>query len=153
VIQEFLRNVEIFRDLEDDDLAEVLTHGMLKRHPAGAMLLVEGSPGGALHIIHEGQVRISKSVPTGGEEALAILAPGDFFGEIEFFDGAPASANAVAHTECEVLSIPHEEVRELMTHHPEMSARFLWAFGRTLAYRLREMNERVAGFLAISRAF
>ena len=61
-------------------------------------------------MIHQGQVRISKVVPGVGEEALAILGPGDFFGEIEFFDGAPASAHAIAHTDCEILSVPHGEI-------------------------------------------
>jgi CRP-like cAMP-binding protein len=88
-----------------------------------------------------------------GEEALIILGPGEFFGEVEFFDHAPASAHAIAHSECEVLSLPHAEVEGLMRSHPEVGARFLWAFGRTLATRLREMNQRVASIFAMSRAF
>ena len=77
-------------------------------------------------------MRISKVVPGVGEEALAILEPGDFFGEVEFFDGAPASAHAIAHTECEILSIPHQEMRALIKSRPELAARFLWAFGGPL---------------------
>jgi CRP/FNR family cyclic AMP-dependent transcriptional regulator len=92
VIQEFLKTVPLFRELDDDDLAQVLMVGLLRRHPEGAVLTTEGAPGGQLHVIHQGRVRISKVVPGVGEEALAILGPGDFFGEIEFFDGAPASA-------------------------------------------------------------
>jgi CRP-like cAMP-binding protein len=98
-------------------------------------------------------VRISKVVPGVGEEALAILGPGEFFGEVEFFDGAPASAHALAHTDCEVLSIPHEEVKRLAENRPDLSAKFLWAFGRTLAGRLRESNQKMASLFAITRDF
>jgi CRP-like cAMP-binding protein len=152
MIQEFLRNVPLFRELDEEELAQVLMVGMVKRYPAGAVIVTEGAPGGRLYVIHDGDVRISKVVPGVGEEALTILHPGDFFGEVEFFDGSPASAHAIAHTDCEVLSIPHPEVEALMRTHPGLSAKFLWAFGRTLATRLRDMNHRMAAFFAMSRA-
>jgi CRP-like cAMP-binding protein len=136
-----LKTVPLFRELDDDELAQVLMVALVKRYPPGSVILTEGTSGGQLHIIHQGQVRISKVVPGVGEEALTILSPGDFFGEVEFFDGSPASA------------IPHREVEGLMQSRPELSAKFLWAFGRTLAVRLRDTNQRMASLLAISRAF
>ena len=153
MIQEFLKTVPLFRDLDDDALAQVLMVGLVKRFAEGASILTEGTPGGQLHVIHEGRVRISKVVPGVGEEALSILGPGEFFGEVEFFDHAASSAHAIAHTECEILTIPHREVEGLMRSHPEIGAQFLWAFGRTLAGRLREMNQKVASIFAISKAF
>ncbi len=153
MIQEFLRGVPLFRDLDDDDLAQLLMAGRVRRFAEGTPVLTEGASGGELHVIHTGKVRISKVVPGVGEEALAILEPGDFFGELEFFDGAPASAHAIAHGECEILSIPHQEMRGLIKNRPELSARFLWAFGGTLARRLRETNHKMAMLFAISRRF
>jgi CRP/FNR family cyclic AMP-dependent transcriptional regulator len=153
VIQEFLRSVPLFHELDDDELAQVLMVGVVKRYPAGASILTEGAAGGQLHVIHEGQVRISKTVPGAGEEALTILQAGDFFGEVEFFDGAPASAHAIAHANCEILSIPHREMQALMLSRPALSAKFLWAFARTLAARLRETNQKMTSLFAISRDF
>ena len=153
MIQEFLKTVPLFRELDDDELTQVLMVGLVKRHPEGAHILTEGSTGGQLHVIHQGHVRISKVIPGAGEEALAILRPGEFFGEVEFFDGAPASANAIAHTDCEVLSIPHREVTALMATRPELAAKFLWAFARTLATRLRETDQRMVTLFAITRDF
>jgi CRP/FNR family transcriptional regulator, cyclic AMP receptor protein len=153
MIQEFLRTVPLFQELDDEELTQVLLVSLIKRYPTGSHILVEEQPGGQLHVIRDGQIRISKSVPGLGEEALTILGPGEFFGEVEFFDGSPASAHAIAHTDCEVLQIPHEEMRGLIQSHPELAARFFWAFGRTLASRLRETNQRMASLLAISRTF
>lgn len=153
MIQEFLRTVPLFRELDDDELAQVLMVGLVKRYREGVAILTEGEAGGQLQIIREGQVRISKIVPGVGEEALTILGPGEFFGEIEFFDGAPASAHAIAHTDCEVLALPHHEVLALMRTWPGLSAKFLWGFARTLAVRLRATDKRMASLLAISRSF
>lgn len=153
MIQDFLKTVPLFHELDDDELAQVLMVGLVKRYPEGARILTEGAAGGQLHVIHQGQVRISKVIPGAGEEALAILQPGDFFGEVEFFDGSPASANAIAHSDCEVLSIPHREVASLMQSRPALSAKFLWAFARTLAARLRETDQRMVTLFAIARDF
>ena len=153
MIQEFLRTVPLFRELDDDELAQILMVGLVKRYPEAASILTEGESGGRLHVITEGEVRISKNVPGVGEEALTILRPGDFFGEVQFFDGAPASAHAIAHSDCEVLSIPHAEVEGLIRSRPGLAAKFFWAFGRTLAGRLRDTNQKMATLLAISKTF
>jgi CRP/FNR family transcriptional regulator, cyclic AMP receptor protein len=153
LIQEFLRTVPLFRELDDDELAQILMVGMVKRYPETTHILTEGESGGRLYVITEGEVRISKEVPGVGEEALTILRSGDFFGEVQFFDGGPASAHAIAHSDCEILSIPHVEVESMIRSRPGLAAKFFWAFGRTLAGRLRETNARMATLLAISRTF
>lgn len=123
----------------------------VRRYGAGSLILTEGQPGGHLHCIHEGRVRISKVVPGVGEEALTILEPGDFFGEMELFDGLPASAHAVAHTDCELLSVPHAVLVDLANGRPQVATAFLWAFGSTLSRRLRDTNQKMATLFAISR--
>ena len=153
MIQDFLRTVELFGDLEDDELAHVLMVGMVKRHRAGNVILTEGASGGHLHVIHQGSVRLSKHVPGAGEEALTILGPGEIFGETEFFDGLAPSAHVIAHTDCAVLSIPHAEVRALMEHRPALTGKILWALGRTVARRVRESHRQMASLFAISRDF
>lgn len=153
MIQDFLRTVELFGDLEDDELAHVLMVGMVKRYRAGNAILTEGAAGGHLHVIHQGSVRLSKHVPGAGEEALTILGSGEIFGETEFFDGLAPSAHVIAHTDCDVLAIPHAEVRALMLSRPVLTGKILWALGRTLARRVRENHRQMASLFAISRDF
>jgi CRP/FNR family cyclic AMP-dependent transcriptional regulator len=149
----FLRTVPLFEALDDEERGQILAIGRVRSYPQGAHLLEDGAPGGHLHVVHQGCVRIGKTLPTGVEEALALLGPGEIFGEVEFFDGSPASAQAVAHEPCEVFSIPHDEMLGLLKRRPELCAKFLWTFGKTLAVRLRDMNERIAALFVMSRAF
>jgi CRP/FNR family transcriptional regulator, cyclic AMP receptor protein len=153
MIQQALKSVPIFRELDDDELAQVLMVGLVRRFAKGATVFKEGEAGRSLYVITEGQVRISKVVPGVGEEALSILPRGDLFGEVEFFDGAPSTANAIAHTDCEVLVIPHREMAGMLGSRPSLAAKFFWAFGRTLAGRLRDSDHRMAALLAMSRGF
>ena len=153
MIQDFLRTIELFEDLDDDQFAHLLMVGMVKRYRAGNVILTEGTTSGNVHVIHQGSARLSKHVPGAGEEALTILGPGEIFGEMEFFDGQAPSANVIAHTDCDVVAIPHAEVRSLMESRPELAAKILWALGRTLARRVRESHRQMASLFAISRDF
>ena len=150
MIQEFLRRVPLFAELDDDELTHVLMAGLVRRHPEGTIIIREGAEASQLHVIHQGRVRIGKVVPGVGEEALTILGPGQYFGEVELLAGGTASAQAVAHTACEVLAIPYSEV-DLLMRRPELANKFLRAIARTLAERLRESNQRVVSLFALSR--
>ena len=46
MIQEFLRTVPLFRELDDDELAQILMVGLVKRYPEGTQILTEGESGG-----------------------------------------------------------------------------------------------------------
>ena len=151
MIQQLLRQIPLFKDLGDEDLAQLLMIGLVRKHREGATIVKEGVAGHRLHVICRGRVRISKMIPEVGEEALVILDAGDFFGEIEFLDGAPASASAIAHTACETFSIPHGELRAMLASRPELTARFLWVFAETLAARLRQTDRKLASFLSLGR--
>lgn len=152
MIQEFLRGLPLFSELDDDELAHLLIAGLLRRYREGAVILRDGAEAGQLHVIHQGRVRIGKLVPGFGEEALVILDRGDVFGEVELLDGGPACAQAVAHTDCEVLTIPHAEIAGLMGRRPELAARFYASLARMLAGRLRESNQRIVSLFALSRS-
>jgi CRP/FNR family cyclic AMP-dependent transcriptional regulator len=91
-------------------------------------------------------VRISKFIPNIGEEALAVLKEGDYFGEMALIDNFPRSAHAIANTDIEVLAIDKTELDYLMNMDHELGYKLLWKFTETLSKRLRETNEKNGGF-------
>ena len=91
--------IRLFREqgISRRELMTLATFSKEKRFPAGASLFQEGDEGSEMYVILEGRVMISKFIPGAGEEALAILERGDFFGEMSLIDGEPRSADAKAH--------------------------------------------------------
>ena len=76
-----LRNVPLFKDLDDRELAEVAELCREEKFVSGTYVFREGEAGNRLYLITEGEVRISRDVPGSGEEALAVLKAGAVFGE------------------------------------------------------------------------
>jgi CRP/FNR family transcriptional regulator, cyclic AMP receptor protein len=71
---------------------------------------------------------------------MALMEPGDLFGELGMLDGGVRSANARALEPSVVLSIPYAPVLEAFRSRPEM----LWGVTRLLAQRLRAMDEALS---------
>ena len=61
------------------------------------MIFREGEKGNEMYVVLEGRVMISKYIPGAGEEALAFLERGGYFGEMALIDNEPRSADAKAH--------------------------------------------------------
>lgn len=116
------------------------------------VLFRAGDPGDKLYLILDGKVRISRDVPGLGEEALAVLGEGEYFGEMALVDDAPRSADARVHERCKLLVIDKDELQHLLFLHKEIAYEILWNVTRTLAARLRETNEKMT-FLAASGKF
>ncbi|HEX4620162.1 MAG TPA: cyclic nucleotide-binding domain-containing protein [Myxococcaceae bacterium] len=104
-----------------------------------------------MYVVAEGKVRISKMVPGIGEEALAILEKGQYFGEMALIEEGPRSADAIAHIPSTVFAIRRDKLDQLLFTDKDLAFVLLWTFVRTLSARLREMNDKIKAFFAISR--
>ena len=91
--------------------------------------------------------RVSKLIPGVGEEALAFLARGDYFGEMALIDRLPRSAEAKAHSEgALVLSIPRDVLEGILNIQKVSSVRLLRLLSSLVAHRLREGDDRLVGW-------
>ena len=145
--------IRLFREqgLSRRELMTLATFSHEKRFTAGASLFQEGDEGSEMYIVLEGRAMISKFIPGAGEEALAILERGDFFGEMSLIDGEPRSADARAHGgPLTVLALDQGTVREVLAMDPHAALEFLQLLCRLVANRLREIDEKVIGWRIMS---
>src|SRR5688500_20232427 len=94
-VTELLKNVAIFKDLDDKELGEVAEVCKEENFKSGEYIFREGEAGNRLYLIVEGEVRISRDVPGSGEEALAVLKTGALFGEMSVFDRSERDRKSV----------------------------------------------------------
>ncbi|HLT29353.1 MAG TPA: cyclic nucleotide-binding domain-containing protein [Myxococcaceae bacterium] len=149
--QALLSEVPLFAGLTRAQLDRIAAVGKVRRYPARSHVFHEGDPGEEMFIVLNGAVRVSKSLSGLGEEALAILEPGQSFGEMSIIDDSPRSADAIVHRECELLVLSRQSLDELMFTDKDLAYVLLWAFVHTLSGRLRETNEKLKTFFASSR--
>ncbi|HPS78255.1 MAG TPA: cyclic nucleotide-binding domain-containing protein [Thermoanaerobaculaceae bacterium] len=117
------------------------------RFAEGTLIFAEGEPGDTLYVVLDGQVRISRRIPTLGEEALAILKRGDIFGEMALIDEKPRSADAIAHSgDCAVLAISRVDLARAASSDPSSMLGFVALMCQVLCRRLRAMTEQLVAW-------
>lgn len=148
-----LRQVSLFEGLLPIHLRRIAALCQEVQYKLGDRVFTHGDAGDGLYLILEGAVRISRSVSGIGEEALAVLKPGQYFGEMSIVDDdMPRSADAIAHESSRLLKLPKDDLRDLMFVDRELAYELLWRFVRTLSGRLRESNDRLL-MLTVSSKF
>jgi CRP-like cAMP-binding protein len=147
-----LRGIELFAGLKDPALELVARIATDEQHKRSTKIFRHGDPGEKLYLILEGKVRISREVPGMGEEALAVLGPGQVFGEMALLDELPRSADAIAHESCRLLVITRDGFDDLLFLNKDLAYEVLWSIVKMLLRRLRETNDKLT-FLSTSNKF
>ncbi len=148
--------VDLFKErgLSAAEMKLLATFSSEERFNEGSTMFREGEKGDKLYIVLDGRVRISKFIPGVGEEALAVLDRGDFFGEMALIDEKARSADAKAHEgDATVLSIDRATLNEILSMDPHASLQFLNLLCRMISRRLREINDKIVQWKYMSGGF
>ncbi|HXI59826.1 MAG TPA: cyclic nucleotide-binding domain-containing protein [Polyangia bacterium] len=149
---ELLSRINLFEDLQPSYLRHIASLGLEESYATGDVIFTEGAVGDKMYLILDGAVRISRTVPGMGEEALAVLKTGTYFGEMALIDDFPRSADARAHEACRLFVIRKEDMEDLLFVDRDLAYDLLWTFVRTLSARLRSTNDKMT-FLAVTNRF
>ena len=118
------------------------TTEFVRTYPKDTMVFSEGESGVELYIIRAGSVRITKIVDD-AEVILAILKPGDIFGEMALLENKPRSASAIAHEETTLLAVNRGNFKGMVVDQPKIISRLtvllserIWSLYKQLANTL-----------------
>lgn len=103
----------------------------------GDVIFYMGDPGTGLYLVTRGTVKVSLESADGQETMVALILPGDLFGELAVLDGEPRSATAVAMEPVEALFLRREDFVDFIEHTPGMAMRVIGMLCR----RLRQTDE------------
>lgn len=155
ILRTALRQVPLFRTLDDPQLHSIEALCAERRYRRGEVIFHQGDPGGWLYVIDSGYVRIYVVNPDGREMAIRVFGPGSAFGELSVIDGKPRSATAAALRDVSAFVLYREDVRTLLQQNSgialqiiEMLAerlRFTTTYSQSLAFL--DAPERVASVL------
>ncbi|NWF99866.1 MAG: cyclic nucleotide-binding domain-containing protein [Thermoanaerobaculaceae bacterium] len=145
-----LRSSALFAGLSEQELENLANLVRRVSYPKGTVVFAEGDPGDALYFVEAGRVRISKVLSGVGEEALAIFGPGSVFGEMAVLDGGRRSADAIVHEDARLLVLDRDRFQELLREDKEFAYQVLTGIVRSLAGRVREMNDKLFAFYALA---
>ena len=152
---EILSSIPYFARLDPPTL-ESISHAAIRRsYDAGQVVFLEGEPNSGLYAVQEGWLRAVKISPTGREQVIRFVGPGEMFNEIGVFAGGLNQVTVEALEAAVVWIIPRETLLGLMDTHPSLchlitqnlAERILHLIGLVEDLSLRTVEERLARLL------
>ncbi len=147
---DLLAKFKVFAELSHDELKTLADQSGRASFTAGQKILSAGDAGHCMYVILRGSVRVTAK--NGGNDLeLAVLSPGDFFGEVALVDDGPRSADVTAVDDCELLCITRMTLGVLAGLQPGAAIHLLAAIGRCLVARLRAGNQKYMDLILLGR--
>ncbi len=135
-----LRQAPLFSALDDEAATALLSSMAETRLRRGEVLFREGDNGDKLYVILDGKVKLGRSSVDGRESLVAVMGPGQMFGELPLFDPGPRSTTVTAVTDVVFASLSHEDLLKWLEGRPAVALGLL----SQLAARLRRSNDVVS---------
>ena len=117
-----------FPRLEDEQIAELIPDGFRRFHKAGEVLYREGDPTCDFVVILSGKVKIVEGFGSDAERVISVHGPGRFLGELNLLTGQTVFVTAVVAEPGEVLAVPVDRLREVVTRKPGIGDLILRAY-------------------------
>jgi CRP/FNR family transcriptional regulator, cyclic AMP receptor protein len=139
---EFLREVSIFKDLTEGELDAIKNIWTLKKIAPREKIVAEGVVMHEFFVICAGVVHVRR-LSHNHEVLLARMPVGGFFGEMNLFDEATATASVYAMGEVEVAVCTNATLRGFMASRPDIGYKITARLLAEVCQRLRQTNERL----------
>jgi CRP/FNR family transcriptional regulator, cyclic AMP receptor protein len=136
-----LSAIPLFSFLSKKDVESMVSLVHNRNYLAGEFIFYQGDPGIGLYIIREGEVIIQRQMPNNEIISLATFSKGDFFGELALIDGEKRSASSIAKSDARLGVIFKPDLDDYIDKFPKKGVRILQGISKTIASRLRSLNE------------
>lgn len=150
---EKLKGVTLFHNLSEAMLLDFAGYFKQTAYADGDVVFKEKSVGDTLFIIVDGEITIEKSMDEEGREfkALAILASGDFFGEMAVLEGQVRFAQARASKDSALYEIGRKQFFSFIKDHPDTGISIFSEIMKTLLKRLQHTSNELTMLFDLSR--
>lgn len=122
----YLNRLHLFNGLKEDQLAGIGAKLSEREVPAGKTIFKLGDKPDGFYMIYKGKVKVTRP-GADGEDFLAWLSAGDYFGEEALFENRTRSATITAMEDCELLFIGREGFDGLLKQYEKLKPNFLVA--------------------------
>lgn len=117
----YLKNCNLFERLTPDQVSRLETSSQSKQFKRGNLLYMPSDQSDSVLLLVSGRVKIYYVTDDGKQALLAIIDPGEMFGELAIFGSGQRNEFAEAMDSCTVVMIPGSEIQRLMEEHSDVS--------------------------------
>jgi CRP/FNR family cyclic AMP-dependent transcriptional regulator len=139
----YIKHCELFGRLTDGQLGRLEQSARMRRFPKGAAVYLTTDVSDGVFLLAEGRVKLCSYTADGKEAILALIEPGELFGELAIFDRSERDEHAEAVTDSTIVLLPGAEVERLMAESPELAL----GITKFIGFRRKRIERRLKNLL------
>lgn len=126
--------VPIFSGLTPDEMIEIALITRERTVDKGEIIYSAGDQVKRLYVLHTGRIKISRLSPSGKEQVIRVLGPGEFMGELSLFSPQPMTDNSEAMERTTMCLIEGSLLKDLMSKYPMIAFKIMEELSRRLEH-------------------
>ncbi len=135
----YLENFNLFKGLNPESMEKLNRITSMKEFPKSQPIYFANEPSDSIFFLKKGRVKLTRTSPDGKEMILALVNPGEVFGEMGFIDDGERTDYAIALDECLICAISKDDFRRFVEENPELNRRIT----KLIGFKLRKFSERI----------
>lgn len=136
----YLRHIDVFASMTDAEVRLLAERTVMQSYERGMLIARPEDPPDSIYLIKKGRVKLSRYSASGREQVLALLDPGEIYGERALAGATAVYCEAFEDSLICVLSL--RDFEQLLAAKPDLALRFI----KALAQRLRRAEEEIENF-------
>ena len=135
----YLKQIKLFADLPETDMKDMEEATRMEAVKRRQFIYLPGDAANTVFLLKSGRVKLSRVNEEGKELTLAILEPGEVFGEMEILEGVPRDTVAEAMDDVSICVMPRSYFEEMLKKDPGTSIRLT----KLMGLRLKRIESRI----------
>jgi CRP-like cAMP-binding protein len=135
---------------ENFNLTEILLLSQFMqvyRTGPGVEIIREGEAGDFMVFLIEGQIEVFKQDQWNAPRLMALIAPGESFGEMSMIDGEPRFASCIAAEPCMIAVLSRDSLARIILEQTTLGAKILMELVLMLSQRLRQTSSKLLAYM------
>lgn len=152
----YVSSCSLFQRLSEDQLSRLERYARTRTFAKGNAIYLPSDQSNGAFLLGTGRVRICSTTPDGKQAIMGFVKAGEIFGEMSLLQDGMREERAEAAEVCQVVLLPGDELRRLMSECSELSLGITKLIGvrrRRIERRLRSLlfrsNRERLGYLLL----
>jgi len=139
----YLKNCDLFDRLPSDQIESIEASSKIRTYESNSLVYLPNDRSDSVFLCASGRVKIYHLTSEGKQALLAIIEPGDVFGELAVFEGGTREDFAESMEKTSVIMIPGRTIQQLMESQPSVSL----SISRLMGLRRQRVERRLKSLL------
>lgn len=135
----YLENFNLFKELNQEKKVQLSKITIDREIQKSQPIYFANDPSNSIFLLKKGRVKLTRTSPEGKEMIIALINPGEVFGEMAIFEEGERTDYAYALDDCRICAVSRDDFVKFLEETPEVNSKIT----KIIGFRLKKYTKRI----------